>query len=65
MLMTYQMTKALRRALRESNRKKTYHRPIKLLQSAAAAAAAAAGAGVIVAGLDFHPLIRNRRRLRD
>ena len=64
MLMTYQMTKALRRALRESNRKKTYHRPIKLLQSAAAAAAAAA-AGVIVAGLDFHPLIRNRRRLRD
>ena len=63
MLMTYQMTKALRRALRESNRKKTYHRPIKLLQSAAAAAAA--GAGVIVAGLDFHPLIRNRRRLRD
>jgi len=62
MLMTYQMTKALRRALRESNRKKTYHRPIKLLQSAAAAAAAV---GVIVAGLDFHPLIRNRRRLRD
>jgi hypothetical protein len=62
MLMTYQMTKALRRALRESNRKKTYHRPIKLLQSAAAAAAAG---GVIVAGLDFHPLIRNRRRLRD
>jgi len=61
MLMTYQMTKALRRALRESNRKKTYHRPIKLLQSAAAAAAG----GVIVAGLDFHPLIRNRRRLRD
>ena len=59
MLMTYQMTKALRRALRESNRKKTYHRPIKLLQSAAAAG------GVIVAGLDFHPLIRNRRRLRD
>jgi len=63
MLMTYQMTKALRRALRESNRKKTYHRPIKLLQSAAAAAAAAVI--VIVAGLDFHPLIRNRRRLRD